>query len=163
MDILVHALWTARAVLSLRRRLRRPLSLSWAIFRCVFPDACACAMPAMVRIWWSSRRHDFILLPHVNGISALYGWVSCEHSRSSLGWYSAWLQQSLRSWKCWRGAWIFRSTFPPIQGFSPGIFPVRCRPMGSPGLVGKTMGSCGRQLRSTVPAVPGDVDWANQG
>ena len=67
MDILAHALWTAGAALPLRRRLRRPLSLSWAIFWGVFPDVFSFAIPALVRIWWYLSGTTSSLLPSPNG------------------------------------------------------------------------------------------------
>lgn len=67
MDILAHALWTAGAAIPLRRRLRRPLSLGWAIFWGVFPDVFSFAIPALVRIWWYLSGTTSSLLPDPNG------------------------------------------------------------------------------------------------
>jgi len=52
MDILAHALWTAAAGVTIRRRLHRRLNLGWLIFWGVFPDIFSFAVPAIVRIWW---------------------------------------------------------------------------------------------------------------
>ena len=67
MDILAHALWTAGAALPLRRRLRRPLSLSWAIFWGVLPDVFSFAIPGLVRIWWYVTGTTASLLPDPHG------------------------------------------------------------------------------------------------
>jgi len=52
MDIFAHALWTAATGLTVRRRVRRPISLGWLVFWGVFPDVFSLAIPAVVRIWW---------------------------------------------------------------------------------------------------------------
>jgi hypothetical protein len=67
MDIFAHALWTAGAAIALRRRLRRPLSLSWAILWGVFPDIFSFAIPALVRIWWYLSGTTSSLLPDPHG------------------------------------------------------------------------------------------------
>ncbi|HUA14958.1 MAG TPA: hypothetical protein VMG31_06650 [Verrucomicrobiae bacterium] len=67
MDILAHALWTAGAAVPLRRRLRRPLSLGWAVFWGVFPDVFSFAIPALVRIWWYVSGTTSSLLPGPQG------------------------------------------------------------------------------------------------
>ncbi len=50
-----------------RRRLRRPLSLGWAIFWGTFPDVLSFAIPALVRIWWYLSGTTSSLLPDPNG------------------------------------------------------------------------------------------------
>lgn len=67
MDILAHALWTGGAALPLRRRLRRPLSLKWAIFWGVFPDVFSFAIPALVRVLWYLSGATSSLLPDPKG------------------------------------------------------------------------------------------------
>ena len=67
MDILAHALWTAGAALPIRRRLRRPVSLCWAIFWGVFPDIFSFGIPALVRSWWYLRGTTSSLLPEPHG------------------------------------------------------------------------------------------------
>lgn len=67
MDILAHALWTAGTVPPMRRRLRRPLSLRWAVFWGVFPDVFSFAIPALVRIWWYLSGTTKSLLPDPHG------------------------------------------------------------------------------------------------
>ena len=67
MDILAHALWTAGAALPLRRHLRRPLSLSWAIFWGVFPDVRfgfeeASTVLRSVLAWASMRGYACVVL-----------------------------------------------------------------------------------------------------
>jgi len=63
MDILAHALWTAAAAIPLRRRLRRPIRLGWAVFWGIFPDLFSFAVPAAVRIWWYATGVTSSLLP----------------------------------------------------------------------------------------------------
>ena len=67
MDILAHALWTAGAAVPLGRRLRRPISVKWAIFWGVFPDVFSFAIPALVRIWWYATGTTSSLLPDPKG------------------------------------------------------------------------------------------------
>lgn len=67
MDILAHALWSAGTALPLRRRLRCPLSLNWAIFWGVFPDVFSFAIPGLVRIWWYLSGTTSSLLPDPHG------------------------------------------------------------------------------------------------
>jgi hypothetical protein len=67
MDILAHALWTAGAAVPLRRRLRRPLSVGWAVYWGVFPDVFSFSVPALVRIWWYLSGTTTSLLPNANG------------------------------------------------------------------------------------------------
>jgi hypothetical protein len=85
MDILAHALWTAGATLPLRRRLRRPLSLSRAIFWGVFPDVFSFAIPAVVRLWWYLSGTTSSLLPGPNGPQHFrYVWTLYYASHSLL-------------------------------------------------------------------------------
>jgi len=67
MDIVAHALWTAGAAVPLRRRLRRPVSVEWAVFWGVFPDVFSFAIPALVRIWWYATGTTSSLLPDPKG------------------------------------------------------------------------------------------------
>ena len=60
-----------------------PLSLSWAIFRDVLPDVFSFAIPALVRMWWSPRYHDFIPAARCKWHTAFPACVEaslCEHS-----------------------------------------------------------------------------------
>jgi len=83
MDIFAHALWTAGVPVPLRRRLRRPLSLGWAIFWGVFPDVFSFAVPALVRIWWYLSGTTSHLLPDVNGPQHFqYVWTLYDASHS---------------------------------------------------------------------------------
>ena len=66
MDIFAHALWTAAAGISARRRLRRPIHLGWLIFWGIFPDVFSFLIPAAVRIWWYATGVTPHLLPDAN-------------------------------------------------------------------------------------------------
>jgi len=66
MDILAHALWSAAAGLSVRRRIRRPIRLGWLIFWGVFPDVFSFSVPAIVRIWWYATGVTPHLMPDAN-------------------------------------------------------------------------------------------------
>ena len=78
MDIFAHALWTAAGAVPLRRRVRRPIHLGWAVFWGVFPDVFSFAIPAVVRIWWyatgvtSSLRPDAKSGQHFQFVWQLY-------------------------------------------------------------------------------------------
>ena len=63
MDIFAHALWTAAAGVSVRRRFRPPIHLGWLIFWGVFPDVFSFTIPAVVRIWWYATGVTPHLLP----------------------------------------------------------------------------------------------------
>ncbi|HLV89366.1 MAG TPA: hypothetical protein VKV39_20440 [Candidatus Sulfotelmatobacter sp.] len=85
MDILAHALWTAGAALLIRRRLRRTLSPSWAVFWGVFPDLFSFAVPAVVRIWWYLSGTTSSLLPDAHGPQHFrYVWTLYYASHSLL-------------------------------------------------------------------------------
>jgi hypothetical protein len=63
MDIFAHALWTGAVGLSVRHRIRRPISLGWLVFWGVFPDVFSFVIPAIVRISWYATGVTPHLLP----------------------------------------------------------------------------------------------------
>jgi len=74
MDIFAHALWTGVVGLTVRHRVRRPISLRWLIFWGVFPDLFSFLIPAVIRIWWYATGMTPHLLPDAKG-PAHFQWV----------------------------------------------------------------------------------------
>lgn len=67
MDVVAHGLWTMAAASGARTKLKRPISLGWAVFWGVFPDLFSFAIPAVVRLWWFASRTPHTLLPQAGG------------------------------------------------------------------------------------------------
>jgi len=147
MDILAHALWTAGAALPLRRRLRRPFSLSWAIFWGVFPYVFSFAIPGLVRIWWYLSGTTASLLPDAHGARHFrFVWTLYYASHSllvfGLAFGIAWLLAKRPILEMLAWSLHILIDIPTHQGIFALHFLWPLSPYGlSGGFVGKTIGS----------------------